>query len=307
MVHLHRPLRDRMQREVRVRDLALLERRVPERQRIEIGLDALAVLLGRLDGAVAARGEAELLQRLAIELQHDLLDLVDQAHALRGLEIALVGVLVVELVVGQVIAPEALVLDIAVELLRVHRPGPLLVAARTAPAGERADAGLALVVDEVVRIAARIARAAIGIGEARQFQPRAELDQDVLERPHVAVGLEHRLADRVGRPLGRADRPVEQRDAVPALEIGRVGQHEIGIRHHLREVRVGIDDARDLVAAVRLLVGQHGDRAGGVHRRVPRHVRHVHEQRVDLVRIAAQALRITMCIRPWAASGASHE
>ena len=87
-------------------------------------------------------------------------------------------------------------------------------------------------------------------------------------------------------PSADADRPVEQRDAVPALEIGRVGQHEIGVGDRLGEVGVRIDEMRDLVSAVGVLVGEHVDDARGVHRRIPRHVRHVHEQRIDRIRIA---------------------
>src|SRR6185369_3383274 len=139
-------------------------------------------------------------------------------------------------------------------LLEVDRPRTLLIATRAAPAGERTDARLALVVDDVVGIAARIARAAVGVGESRQLEASAEIDQDVLERPHVAIGLDDRLPDRVARALGRTDRAVEQRDAVPALEVRRIREDEVGIGDHLGRIRVGVDDARNLVGAVRLLV-----------------------------------------------------
>ncbi len=43
MVHLHRPLGQRVQREGRAVDPRFLERHVPERQRVEIGRDAVAV------------------------------------------------------------------------------------------------------------------------------------------------------------------------------------------------------------------------------------------------------------------------
>ena len=80
---------------------------------------------------------------------------------------------------------------------------------------------------------------------------------------------------------------LEQRDAVVPLEIGRVGQDEVGIGDHLRGIGVGIDDFRDAVfAGRRILVLQHLDDAGRVHRRVPGHVGHVEEQHVDRVRIA---------------------
>src|SRR3546814_8596299 len=54
------------------------------------------------------------------------------------------------------------------------------IAVRPTPAGEHADAGLALVIDHVVCVAAGIFCAAIGVDQARQPQPRAEIDQHVL-------------------------------------------------------------------------------------------------------------------------------
>ncbi len=160
-----------------------------------------------------------------------------------------------------------------------------MLARAAAPPGEQADAGLPLVADDVVGVVA-IARLAAAGDEPRQSQPRAEIDQHVLKRPHVAIGLQHRLADGVGRPFGPADRPVEQRDAIPALEISRVRQHQIGVGDHLRIEGVGVDDARNLIIAARRLVGEHAGRVGGVHRRVPAHIRHVEEERVDRVGIA---------------------
>ena len=68
---------------------------------------------------VSLGGEAELLQRLDIELQHDRLRRVDQPHRDRGFEIGLVGVLVVELVRRQLVLPEAAIGDVALELMRV--------------------------------------------------------------------------------------------------------------------------------------------------------------------------------------------
>ena len=58
------------------------------------------------------------------------------------------------------------------------------------------------------------------------------------EGADVAIGPYHRLADRVSRGVGLGNRPVEQRDAVPALEVGGVRQNQIGVRDHLREIGV---------------------------------------------------------------------
>src|SRR3546814_15162969 len=105
-----------------------------------------------------------------------------------------------------------------------------------APAGQRADARRALVVDDVVRIAAGIDRRAALVGEARQLQPGAEVDEHVLERSDVAVGRADRLADGLARPASDAERPAEQRGAVPAPEIGCVLQHQVA---STEERRVG--------------------------------------------------------------------
>jgi hypothetical protein len=51
--------------------LVVLERRVPQGQRVEIALDAPGVFRRRLYVPVTTGGETEFLQRLAIELQDD--------------------------------------------------------------------------------------------------------------------------------------------------------------------------------------------------------------------------------------------
>ena len=147
-------------------------------------------------------------------------------------------------------------------------------------------------VHEIVGIAAGELRRAILLHEAGQLETRSEIQQHRLEAPHVAVGLDDRMADRVARRVRLGDRPVEDRDAVPPLEIGRVGQDEIGVGHHLGVVGIRVDDARDLVlAGLGIFVRQILERIADVHRRVPAHVRHVHEQGVDGVRIAERRVR----------------
>src|SRR3954463_10198721 len=63
MVHLHRPLGDCVQRKAVAVDALALEGRVPDRQWVEIALDARSVLLGRLPRTVALRRQSEALQR----------------------------------------------------------------------------------------------------------------------------------------------------------------------------------------------------------------------------------------------------
>ena len=166
-----------------------------------------AVRLGRLDGAMPLRGEPELLQRFA--------DRAGTRSARRRptkpmrcgpVEIIAVGVLVVAHVLGQVMPVEAAVLDVALQLVRIGRAA----ARSSSPSSPRQPAsgpmpGRALVVDDVVGIAAGILRRAVRLRPSPAGQPRAEVDQHRLEAAHVAVGLDHRLADR-SRPAPSARR-----------------------------------------------------------------------------------------------------
>ena len=113
-----------------------------------------------------------------------------------------------------------------------------------------------------------------------------EVAEHGLKAAHVSVRFDHRPADRVGGGVGLGDRAVQQRDAVVPFKVGGVGQDQVGVGDHFRAIGVGIDDVRDDVSAVRIGVGEHLHHPAGVHRRVPRHVGHVEEQRVDLVRVA---------------------
>ena len=75
------------------------------------------------------------------------------------------------------------------------------------------------------------------------------------------------------------------------FQIGRVRENQIGVGYHFGRISVRIDDMRDHVVAVFILVGQHLMYAAYVHGRVPRHVRHIHKQRVDLVWHACMRIR----------------
>ena len=141
-----------------------------------------------------------------------------------------------------------------------------------------------------VGVVAILARA-VRVDERRQFQTRPELDQHILEGFALAFGREHRNAHRIARPVELGDRPVEHRHHVVALEIGRVGQHEIGERRHLGFERVADDQKRNAVLALLVAIVQHFPHGERVHGRVPRHVRHEDEKRVDAVRIAAPCVR----------------
>ena len=182
------------------------------------------------DGTVSARGEPEFLQRLAVELDEDRLGAGQKAHLGRPFQIGGIPRLEVMRLLRHLAAPEALIFDVALQLPRIDRAGAAVAAIGAAPARQQADPGTALVIDDVVGIEAGIFRRAVGIDQSGQLQPRAELDQHVLERPYIAVGLDHRLANGVGGGFRIADRAIEQRNAIVALEISGIGQDQVGDR-----------------------------------------------------------------------------
>ena len=138
-------------------------------------------------------------------------------------------------------------------------------------------------VDDVVGITARELWAAVFVGEGGEAEAGAEIDQNFLEAADIAIRLDHRVSDRVRDHVGLGNRAVEERDTIIALQIRRVGQDQVSERHRLGVIGIRVDDLGDHVVAVFVLGGQRIERAGDVHRRVPRHVRHVHEQHVDAV------------------------
>jgi len=76
---------------------AAIERRIPERNRIEVFFDPRLVRRRRLDRTMSTRGLTEFLQRLEIKLEDDRRRRADEADILGPVEIGLVGVLVVAL------------------------------------------------------------------------------------------------------------------------------------------------------------------------------------------------------------------
>src|SRR3546814_840370 len=112
----------------------------------------------RLDRTVTLRRQPEFLQRLAPDLHHDRLGLRNEADGSGPFQITAIGVLEILLLERQLVLPEAAVLDVALELNRVGRPLSLIRAVGAAPAGQRADARLALGLDDAVGIPAGVAR-----------------------------------------------------------------------------------------------------------------------------------------------------
>ena len=56
-------------------------------------------------------------------------------------------------------------------------------------------------VDDVIGVVF-VGGVAVVVDETGELQPGAKLDQHVLEGPHVAVGRQDGLADRIRRPSG---------------------------------------------------------------------------------------------------------
>ena len=165
---------------------------------------------GGCTAAVPARGKPHLLHRLAVELEDHRRRREPEALVDRPLDVVAVGVPEVAHVRRQVVHVEAAVGDVLLELPRVGRAAAELAAVRAAIAGQRADAGPPLVIDDVVGIAA---------GKLRASRPPSpcpaarDARRDRSARPGTAA---HR--GRASRPAGGWHRPARPapRSAGPA-------------------------------------------------------------------------------------------
>src|SRR3546814_4793302 len=79
---------------------------------------------------------------------------LDEAELPRPFEIAAVGHLEIARVLRNLLAPEAVIFDVALQLVRIRRALAVRFANLAAPAGEQADAGRAFVADDVVGVVA---------------------------------------------------------------------------------------------------------------------------------------------------------
>ena len=98
------------------------------------------------------------------------------------------------------------------------------------------------------------------------------------------------MAYRIGRGIRLRDRPVEQRNRIVALEIGRVGKDEVGVLHYFGIKGVHHDEKRNRVVALLILARQHLPHFCRIHARIPGHVGHEQKQRVDRIRIAVDRI-----------------
>ena len=129
-------------------------RRVPDGQRRHGAGEGVAQGVGGLAVALAEGGGLEAGEGLGVELEEEGLRAVDEAGGHGPVLVGGVPGLEVGGLLGDVAAPEAAVGDVAVELVRVGGAAAL-GGAVAAPAGERPDAGAALVADHVVGVVAR--------------------------------------------------------------------------------------------------------------------------------------------------------
>src|SRR5207237_3986945 len=134
-------------------------------------------------------------------------------------------VLVIKLFRRQMVAPEAAILDVMAQLVRVWCPPAYLRSIRPTESGEWTETRPPFVMNDVVGIRI-VSRLAVRIHEVRHTEPAGEIDQDVLKWTDITIRLQHRHADRIGRPMSRSDWPIEQGNAVVTLEIGSIGQYE---------------------------------------------------------------------------------
>ena len=195
MVHMHGALSDRVERISLFLHHGTFERRVPHRDGIEVALDSLARPFRRNDFAMAFRSQAEILQRFAIQLEDCRLGLGIEAHLDRPFQIRGVRVLEVGLLRLKVLGEKSAVFNIPVQLTGVGASPSDLSAVLPSPAGQGSHAGHPFMVDHIVRISAGKFRGAVFVHEARQFQPRAEIDQHFLEASDVPVRLDHGVPD----------------------------------------------------------------------------------------------------------------
>ena len=189
VVHRHRPLRDRVERELREIGALRLQRLVIERQRIEVGLDPLAQVVGRLPrDPLALRREAELLEHFRVEMDQDRLGVALDPRALRPLEVALVPVAHVLVGRRQLVLEHAVVPRVHLPLPRIGLAAHELFAALAAPAGEEADARprFRLVVDDEIRDNRETCACRRAGTKAGSPSRPAELDQHFLERLALA-------------------------------------------------------------------------------------------------------------------------
>ena len=207
--------------------------RIPDRQRIKGLPDGVAQVRRRLPVAMPLSGELEFPQRFLIYIKGIRLRGIVEPHADGPVLIGRVGHLEELGFFGDVRHPEAAILDIAIELIRIRRAAPV---AAVPPSCKRPDTGAPLVRYDVVCIVL-VGRRPVLIDESGQTEPCTQIDQGRLKPAHIPIWRDYRPSNRIRDGFGLTNRTVQQRNAIVTLQIGRVGQNEIGEGHHFRQNR----------------------------------------------------------------------
>jgi hypothetical protein len=114
----------------------VIDRRIPERQRIEIARDAFAIARGRLRRTVILGGKAKRLQPFRIQLEHDRVGRTDETQRLGPGKVIAVRHLVVAPRCRHRRVPVAIVCLVYIELMRIRFADAAAAAIAAAPAGQ---------------------------------------------------------------------------------------------------------------------------------------------------------------------------
>ena len=283
VVHGHRPLGNGIERVGRQVGGSLFQRRVPKGQRVKVGGNAFAQFIGRLTATALALGsQAKALQGVGVQRQLHRVALLAPALLFGKVQVSLVPVAHVVHALGQVVLEHAVVGRVGLPLLGVGLAAQVLVAVFTAPAHQKANAGLRLEVHHKIRVAGELG-CTFGRGEGWEFEAGRQLDQHLLERPALPQRRHHRHTHRIHRTIKLRDRPVQHAHHIMPLQVSGVRQHQVGKGHGLTLEGVTHHQEGDHMLASLILAVEHLTHRHGVHRAVPGHVGHEDQQGVDAV------------------------
>ena len=195
-------------------------------------MDAILQMCRWLLRAMAFCCQTELLQHLGVNLERIRLRGIIEPHLYGKILIGSVCLLEIACLGRDIGMQERAILDIGIQLVRIGRTAPFLIALFTAESGQRADTVLALMIDDIVTIILEF-WCAITVHHAGQTKPCTQIKQHRLEAAHITIRFHHRPANGIGNTVSLADRPIKQLDRVIAFEICRVRQNQIGIGNHL--------------------------------------------------------------------------
>ena len=129
------------------------------------------------------------------------MDSIVEAHFHRPVLVVHAERFVVGCVFGNVLDPEATIVDVILNLVRVHITAPALRPVGTfAETSQGANTRTAHVVSDVVGVIL-ILLAAVFVHETGQAKARAQITKHRLEAAHITIGFNHRPADRVSNPV----------------------------------------------------------------------------------------------------------